>query len=266
MKIGISTWSLGKNTLEALNLISETEIKYIELWYYNDLTNSEKIISEFASSHNMVFWSLHAPFGKELDISHLDSSLRKLAVKEILKSMKIAYHYGCECLIIHPSSNFYDNVEQYENSKRSLIESLSELEHYALDLDIRILVENMLSKPGLYRVGILVKELREIIEEGGFEAVGICLDTGHSNYNGLSPSEEALIAGDLLGSIHLNDNDGTSDSHKVPGEGTINWEKFTEALRKLKYQNVIVLEVHGGMDPISVLRRSVNAVTRIFGF
>jgi len=265
MRLGISTWSLGTGTIEALQLISRVNIRYIELWYYDDLRKFKREISEFMNSHDITPWSLHAPFGKELDISHLNESIRKKSLREVLKSMDIAHFYGCRCLVVHPSSNFYSDIKHYEDSKRALMESLSELERHAARLGIRVLLENMLSKIGLYRIGVTVKELLEVIVEGGFEYTGICLDTGHSNYNGLNPSEEALIAGSYLGSIHFNDNDGTSDSHKVPCEGTINWDDFFKALRRLNYKEVLILEVYGGSDPKSVVERSFIAAMKLLG-
>jgi len=264
MRVGISTWSLGANTIDALRLISRTEFKYVELWYYNDLVGSERAILDYFSSYNITPWSLHAPFGRELDISHLDVSVRRKSIREILKSMDVAHRYGCKYIVVHPSANFYDDLKSYEDSRRALIESLSELERQASNLGVCILIENMLSKPNSHRVGVTVREILEVISEGGFESVGICLDTGHSNYNSLNPSEEALIAGKYLNSIHLNDNDGTSDSHKVPGEGTIDWREFASALRQVRYKGILMLEVYGGREPESVLQRATVAITRLF--
>ena len=44
-------------------------------------------------------------------------------------------------------------------------------------------------------------------------------------------------------SCHLHDNDGSDDSHSLPGEGTINWNKVIQLLKKAPRLQLIRSEV-----------------------
>jgi len=58
------------------------------------------------------------------------------------------------------------------------------------------------------------------INSGNFVAL---LDTGDVNVNGESITEYVIELGEKLTHIHIDDNDGRSDDHMPPGNGTINF-------------------------------------------
>ena len=62
----------------------------------------------------------------------------------------------------------------------------------------------------------------------------VCIDTGHSNACGESPAEAVRMLGkEYLGALRVHDNDGTKDTHWLPGQGTIDWEDFSNALAEM---------------------------------
>jgi sugar phosphate isomerase/epimerase len=80
----------------------------------------------------------------------------------------------------------------------------------------------------------------------GLPAVAACLDTGHAHVHTAAPPHfwvEAL--GPRLRQLHLHDNDQSFDQHLVPGEGTIDWSAFAQALRSLGVSVPAVLELDG---------------------
>jgi len=121
------------------------------------------------------------------------------------------------------------------------------------------------SRDGL-RVGTKVAELTECLESLPAKNVGICLDTGHAHYNGLEVSDETRNAGDFLTDLHVNDNDRSGDQHKVPGEGTINWQSFMRALRGTAYSGTFMLEICGEDQPRKILEHSYKAASRLLGY
>ena len=80
------------------------------------------------------------------------------------------------------------------------------------------------------------------------EADLILLDIMLPNRNGL---EILKTMADRLISIHLHDNDGISDQHKLMFSGTINWDRLAGILAASSYSGCISLEVnmrnHQGM-------------------
>jgi sugar phosphate isomerase/epimerase len=49
--------------------------------------------------------------------------------------------------------------------------------------------------------------------------------------------------GNKLMALHLHDNDGTGDQHRIPGEGTINWDIVVRKIKKTTYRGAVTLEV-----------------------
>jgi hypothetical protein len=56
------------------------------------------------------------------------------------------------------------------------------------------------------------------------------------------------LVGDLLGSLHVHDNDSTRDAHATPGNGNIDWEDFSNALREVGFDKVLSFETQVDKD------------------
>jgi sugar phosphate isomerase/epimerase len=97
------------------------------------------------------------------------------------------------------------------------------------------------------------------------EYVRMSLDTGHANLThqiGGPPADQWVRdAGDLLGHIHLQDNDGNLDRHWVPGDGTIFWNALFEALAPLNHTPRLILELR---DPLLIPRAATYFTARGF--
>lgn len=78
----------------------------------------------------------------------------------------------------------------------------------------------------------------------------ICVDTGHSNtsvrFGDPSVGDVIRMYGKNISCLHLHDNDGVHDQHKVPMTGTIDWEDVCKALDEIGYEGVYNLEVNWG--------------------
>jgi sugar phosphate isomerase/epimerase len=62
-------------------------------------------------------------------------------------------------------------------------------------------------------------------------------------FGGPTPDQWAADAGELLGHVHVVDNDGQYDRHWMPGWGNINWYALFEALRKGAAEPRLILEL-----------------------
>jgi sugar phosphate isomerase/epimerase len=75
----------------------------------------------------------------------------------------------------------------------------------------------------------------------------ICIDPGHSNkamrYGNPSPADVIRRVGPDIQVLHLNDNDGLTDQHKMPLSGNINWNDVLDALDEAGYQGVYNMEI-----------------------
>ena len=68
-----------------------------------------------------------------------------------------------------------------------------------------------------------------------------CYDSGHQNCN--EPEVDLLaLFGDKLAALHLHDNNGRHDQHRIPFTGTVNWPEKMAKISALGYQGPITLE------------------------
>lgn len=264
MNFGISLWSMGKNQIESLMRVSEAGFRYVEMWPEPWRTFEEDLndLLDAINVYDVEVYSVHAPFSG-LDISDIDEGIRRMSLQKVLRALEVAVRLGCTHFVVHPSARKYGKKEDYEKAKSLLMKSVEAIVKKAEDHGVTMSIENMLAPPDGFRVGTKVSELKEIIAALRGGEVGICLDTGHANYNGLEVAEEAKEAGDLLTALHVNDNDGRGDQHMVPGEGTIDWPKFIEALKDVNYNGVFMLEIYGGDRAEEKLRKSYEAASKL---
>lgn len=75
----------------------------------------------------------------------------------------------------------------------------------------------------------------------------ICLDPGHSNkamrFGNPTPANVARRLGGNIVALHLNDNDGMTDQHKIPMTGNIDWKDLMDALDEIGYDGYYNMEI-----------------------
>jgi sugar phosphate isomerase/epimerase len=102
-------------------------------------------------------------------------------------------------------------------------------------------------------------ELFELLVELAHPKLALILDTGHAHISA-SLGTETLAAGRLLATTHVHDNNGRQDSHEPPGQGTIDWNAWADALDLIGYDGAIMLECirHLRTDPASFSPRVLS--------
>ena len=93
-----------------------------------------------------------------------------------------------------------------------------------------------------------IKTYNRICEEGGFEDCFVtCMDTGHTNkamrFNNPSPGDAIRQIGKSISALHLHDNNGLTNQHKIPLTGSIDWNDVFDALDEIGYDGVYNMEV-----------------------
>jgi len=272
LEVGFHSWSFASLRLEeALKRISDAGFAEVEInanskrhlnprfFPRGELPHLRRLLEDLSLHPN----SVHAPFS-ELDLSTPRSDLRRQTVDLLADTLEYCRAIGCPIMVVHP--NHTDSLPiGPEAMKRNSVEALRELANRAEDLGVKIALENMIDKEG-GRFGSRVADLRKIIEEAGSPLMGICLDTGHTNLlpgSNVSQEEEIAQTGELLWTLHIDDNDGREDRHWLPGEGNIDWNQIIKGLRRANYQGVFMMEIQERTDPDELARRSLQRATEI---
>lgn len=231
---------------------------YFERWEYRPVTFMRAKLERAGLRVRTV----HVPV-KGWALGDPDDTVRTRAVDAASASLTHAALVGAELVVLHPNAwrGSTDRAEYAAVQQRSN-EDIATLAECAARVGIKIAAENMFGQ-GTPRPGSTMTELRAAIEGLG-EHVGLCLDTGHCLIDGLSPAAEALVASNKLFSLHLADNDGSGDQHRVPGQGAIDWAEFRAALATLEYRGPRVFEISPSptSSPAALLAQQWDVATR----
>jgi sugar phosphate isomerase/epimerase len=112
-------------------------------------------------------------------------------------------------------------------------------------------LENML-RFGQRKFDLSLSALARVFPD---ESIGLCLDTRHSEVNGVDVRSELDSAGPRLLSVHAKNNEVRADIHASPVQGVLDWAAVEAGFRAIGYQGCRVLEVSGSnTDPDDVLR------------
>lgn len=113
--------------------------------------------------------------------------------------------------------------------------------------------------------------LREIRESSAFgDRLFVCMDVGHTHrcarFGEPSVVRQIERLGKDIAAVHLHDNHGLEDEHRIPGEGTIAWKEVLNALDSVGFSGVYNLEVSLGRygDPLTESAgRAVRTMRRL---
>jgi 3-oxoisoapionate decarboxylase len=129
----------------------------------------------------------------------------------------------------------------------------------ARDLGIKVAVENHGG------VDLLARELRALVEEVGFDTVGVCLDTGNPTYGGENPVVSAEILAPYVVSSHVRDSrvwavrDGALAQWVPLGQGNVDLRQIIHILFTRAPNPPIDLEIITGSEAKNIPYLETNA-------
>ncbi len=197
--------------------------------------------------------NVHGPF-------HMMNALwtDENAVESLIKlhgAIDCCHNYAIKTLVIHPT-----DTKTPPPVSESGINYFKGLIRYAKSMNVDLAFENI-ERP---------EYLHTIFSECDDENVKLCYDIGHENcfdydYDILEKYGKRLKA------LHLHDNDGVYDLHKIPFEGNVDYDRFIKKLVELDYYGTITLEImkprwegYADVSDEEYLSRAFNAAKKLF--
>jgi len=204
-----------------------------------DMTDEElKALKDLTEELDIVLSANYGP-PKELDVSSQVASVREAGLRRYSDLMEAMDKCGCRTLIGAINSFWPYDFEDLD--KKAVwdrgVESLKKMAKKAEQLNISLCLEV------LNRFETMVlntsEEAVRFCEEVGSPAVKVHLDTFHMNIEEDSIVAAIRHAGDKLGHLHVSEG-----NRKLPraGEGALDWQAIGEALRDIKYQELVIME------------------------
>jgi fructoselysine 3-epimerase len=250
MKLSISTKLYFNYTLEeTIKRVDGHGYPGIEIWggrphaYYRDMDSQSvtAIRRELENAGLEISGFIPAQFGYPTSLCSPLKSIREDSVEYLKRSIDTSLALGCKKVSLCPGRTLYG--QGYKRGMEQLTGSLDELVDYSVPKDVLLLLE----PAHMYESDLVltVADGVRLIEERGYSNMGIALDTGHCHVNreSLVDSLRLLSEKKIPVHIHLDDNNGQSDQHKIPGEGTINFIPFLKLLNETGYDGYLTVEL-----------------------
>ena len=241
--LATSLWPNGVPFDQVIAELADAGFTQCELFGPKDLADDRTAGERRGVLNRHGVWARTIHSDLSVDLAALDDDVRTQAIAAVAACFEPYAELGGFAVIVHPSRG--DSPEQQlEPRVDAFRRSLDTLTALAENLGIRLACENLQHK-GEPRPLCRMEDLRRVIDEYP-PTVGICLDTGHANNNGLDPADEARIAGERLIALHLQDTDALEDRHWPPGLGNIDWRRVSAALTEIGFDGAWTFEVKTG--------------------
>lgn len=197
-------------------------------------------------AEGMCVWQVHSPWRHPAqDFTPEDRAER---LECFLKAIRGAGYFGATHFVLHPLMPFGTNSpENPEEMKRINVEFMKRLYEEARAYGVRYIDIENLPFPALpiNHTHQCLEFAKRMNKETNSDMFKVCLDTGHANFCGENPADAVrLIGKEYLGALHVHDNNGKADQHARPGNGTIDWDAFSDALAEIGFEGCMSFETN----------------------
>jgi sugar phosphate isomerase/epimerase len=223
-------------------------------WDTDRLYTREEIrqIGAWLKEYGLRLLNLHGSQGREKYWVSSVEAQRLAGIELVRNRLQMTARLGGEVVILHIPTFVPPEIrpEWLAHIRRSL----DDIQPFARSHAVRVALENM--------DGDDFEMLETLLGEYDAGFLGLCYDSGHANLGGLGMKglerlKERLIA------VHLHDNDGLTDQHKLPFTGSIDWTALAHLLAASSYRQCLNLEViiheTGIQDEAEFLRQAHQA-------
>ncbi|RDW22166.1 hypothetical protein CWR48_00195 [Oceanobacillus arenosus] len=208
----------------------------------------------------------------KLDVSSLDTALRKETVRTVKESLPLAAEIGAKNIAIVTGDD--PGPERWAEGIEGLYESLCEIAEAAKEYKMNLLIEPLDRFAHKKRIIGTTDETVELLArvQETYGNVGIAFDTAHAALNGEDIFEALEKGGDLIHQIHFSNAvldtkiELYGDFHMEIGEpGFLTVEKISAILQKADECGIqaenglrVAAEVRGKVDKENCMKNEMN--------
>lgn len=196
-------------------------IESVDFAVGDHLDEYQKHLEEYPTRLKYNHLSLHGPF-LDLNPASYDSLIAQATWDRFQLTYDIAQKLRADRIVFH--SCFLPNVYFIEGWAEKMADFWN---RFLDDKDdsIKIHMENVLE--------IEYLPICDVVDLVDHPAFSICLDVGHAHcYSKHNVVDWIEALGSNIGHVHIHDNDSSWDHHQPLGQGTIEWKKVFNILKK----------------------------------
>ena len=232
MNTGIFYWFGYRLPMpQRFKLIASTGFNNVMLWWGDQFSGEDGLkekLPDLARSAGLFVENIHTDF-ENANSFWIDDATGQAVYERYMKDVEDCRTFNIPAMVVHLSSG----DEQPRLPDNIGLERLKKIVGKAEKCDVNIAVENMR----------IIGPLDFVFEKIDSPKLTLCYDSGHENC--LTKKVDVLKKhGDRLNCLHLHDNDGVTDQHMIPGEGTINWNELAKKLKDCNFNGSVTLEVY----------------------
>ena len=255
---------------EAIRRLHRYGYQGVEIWggrphaYRHDLDSELDDIRNLLDSLGMVIPNfIPAQFRYPSILCSTNETVRRDSVAYIKDSIQTALRLGAPSASLCAGMTLYGEDE--EASWRQLRRSIIELLDYTEQSGLLLLIEP--AHPAESKLVQKVSDGLRMIREIKSPRLGILLDTGHCHVNGEDLANAVQSLDNVPYHIHIDDNNGDTDAHNIPGAGSIDFTPFVNALKSARYDGFVSAELgfQYTMNPDAAVEKTYTALAAISG-
>ena len=230
-----------RGALEAIARAGFSHVHWCHHWNDDFLYGRAEIeqIAAWFKEYRLALRDLHASAGKEKNWISLRPHERQAGVELVVNRMEMAARLGSDVIILHAQLPDSEN-EPFQAHWRAAATSLDELLPAARRCGVRIAIENG-------RCELVAR----LLDAHGPDFLGLCYDCGHGNIEGAAGLDWLDKLKGRLISVHLHDNDGRADQHRIPFTGTVDWPRLAGLIARSAYRKGVNCEATMANDGIA---------------
>ena len=255
MNISCCAWALSDPEPRALKQLAELDFAHLDVQTHTYATDqSQTTMDALKMQVCCVGLSFNMPDGAALDSPSADA--RQRAIAHVERGIYQAAQSGANTAYVVPGED--------PNRLVHFGESMLQAADLAAERQVSLSIEHFPGKALPTAVGTL-----NYIRQLNHGNLYLLMDSGHLQLSGEDPTAVIDQAGDRLGYVHLDDNDGQDDLHWALCDGVLTrtaLRALLVALVNSPYTGPVSLELHPQLaDPIKSISRSLNLVREIIG-
>lgn len=194
-----------------------------------------------AQAAGIEITQVHGPF--RMPAKDLELEDRKERMEKMKRSIHATALLDCKYWVVHPLMPYgITDLEtgHVDDTWTINVEFMKELLVIAKEYDVVICLENM-----PYKTFSLAapKDIYRFVTFMNDDHFKMCLDTGHANvFPDVNPPDITREYGEIIKVLHIHDNNGYMDLHRMPYYGNVDWKDFYKALQEVGFEGDFSLE------------------------
>jgi sugar phosphate isomerase/epimerase len=185
-----------------------------------------------------------------------EAVLREIRIQHTKDCLRLAAELECPNISIQPGGRV-EHLSR-EESMRIFQEGLNEVLPVAQNYGVKILVE---PEPNLLMES--AAQFREFIQQVDKSVIGLNCDVGHFYCAGEEPEKVIKEFAPVISHIHIEDIKNRVHDHKICGQGDMDFQSIFDAMRSIKYDGFVSLELYPYQDnPAQAGRESLYFLTK----